>query len=155
MNKRIINEKLKELEQLKPELPLQDFMEDLEEVELNIEEIHKEQDRELYQNDTHFFFNFTSFANNYVTIIYNKSIYLINISGVYLIWIFLHYVASHLYITFCVPKTLYGFVMSPFMIPAPHCQGLRWVAFNSSTTITNMWVVLGTWIYSFILLKKV
>lgn len=45
-----------------------------------------------------------------------------NISGIYLLWIFLHYVASHLYVKLCVPNTIIGFIMSPFMTSTPHCQ---------------------------------
>jgi len=70
----------------------------------------------------------------------------INISGIYLVWIFLHFIASHLYVRLCVPNTLIGFLLSPFMTATPHCQGLRWVVFNAANMINNMWVILGTWI---------
>lgn len=48
---------------------------------------------------------------------------MLKISGIYLLWICLHYFSAHLYIKFCVPNTIIGFLMSPFMISAPHCQG--------------------------------
>ena len=67
---------------------------------------------------------------------------------IYLAWIYLHYFASHLYIEYCVPSTVKGFIMSPFMVSAPHCQGLRWMIYNGGNTITNMWSLVGTWIYA-------
>jgi hypothetical protein len=76
----------------------------------------------------------------------------INVSGIYLIWIFLHYIASHLYIKLCVPSTFIGFFMSPFMTATPHCQGLRWIVFNAANMINNMWIILGAWICSTLLI---
>jgi|LakMenE01Jun11ns_1017448.scaffolds.fasta_scaffold9895940_1 hypothetical protein len=71
-------------------------------------------------------------------------------SGIYLLWICLHYFSAHLYIKFCVPDTIVGFLMSPFMISTPHCQGLRWIVYNSTGVINNMWILIGAWIYSII-----
>jgi len=68
------------------------------------------------------------------------------ICGIYLFWIALHYICSHLYVLFCAPLTVTGFLMSPFIVPAPHCQALRWAIVNGSASITAMWVTLGTWI---------
>lgn len=70
------------------------------------------------------------------------------IFGVYFAWIGLHYSASHLYVKLCVPDTLFGFLMSPFMTATPHCQGLRWVVTNGASMINNMWIVLGGWLCS-------
>lgn len=75
----------------------------------------------------------------------------INISGMYILWIILHYVASHLYIKFCVPGNFMGFLLSPFMTSTPHCQGLRWIVYNAANIINNMWVMIGVWICSTIL----
>jgi len=90
--------------------------------------------------------------------IYNIFSYLQNIfnfifgvSSIYLLWICLHYFASHLYVKFCVPTTIMGFVLSPFMTATPHCQGLRWVVYNAANMINNMWLVLGAWIGSILL----
>ena len=80
--------------------------------------------------------------------------YIISFSGIYLLWIILHYFASHLYIRFCVPQTIIGFLISPFLTATPHCQGLRWVVYNGGNFINNMWVVLGTWICSNILIMN-
>jgi hypothetical protein len=77
--------------------------------------------------------------------------FIIKVSGVYFIWIILHYGASHLYVQFCVPKTPWGFLISPFLTATPHCQGLRWIVYNAANVINNMWIVLGAWICSTIL----
>ncbi len=121
------------------------------------EEIHECQDKELqyYADDAPNYFTYIyDFTNKCGSIIYNAFYYILNISGIYLIWIFLHFIASQLYINFCVPKTLYGFIMSPLMIPAPHCQGLRWIVYNSANIITNMWVIFGTWVCSVLLINN-
>ena len=65
---------------------------------------------------------------------------------IYVGWIVIHFIAAHLYAYLCVPLTWYGFIVSPLMVAAPHCQGLRWIIYNGGSTITNMWLVLGTWI---------
>lgn len=70
--------------------------------------------------------------------------------GVYVLWICLHYVSAHLYVKMCVPNTIMGFIMSPFMMSTPHCQGLRWIVYNASNVVNNMWMVIGAWIYSLI-----
>ena len=49
------------------------------------------------------------------------------IVGIYLMWITLHYVTSHLYVRLCVPLTWLGFMLSPFTAVSPHCQGFVWV----------------------------
>lgn len=78
----------------------------------------------------------------------------ITIGGMYIVWIGLHYIASHLYIQFCVPNTLYGFLMSPFMAATPHCQGLRWLIYNAAIMINNMWLTLGAWLCSTIFITN-
>ena len=78
----------------------------------------------------------------------------ISISGIYLIWIFLHYLASHLYVKLCVPNTIVGFLISPFMTATPHCQGLRWIVYNAANMINNMWIILGAWICSTLLIAN-
>jgi len=77
---------------------------------------------------------------------------IVNIAGIYLLWILLHYTASHMYIKFCVPSDLTGFLISPFLTSTPHCQGLRWLIYNGATMINNMWMVIGAWICANLLL---
>lgn len=93
--------------------------------------------------------------NDYFNKFINKPLLLIlKAFLVYLLWIFLHYFAAHLYIHFCVPNTTIGFLMSPIMIKTPHCQGLRWIVYNAAEVVNNMWVLIGSWIYSVIWIFK-
>jgi len=94
--------------------------------------------------------NLHTYSEKFVSIFIHVTITSLKISGVYLLWICLHYFSAHLYISFCVPNTVVGFIMSPFMITTPHCQGLRWVVYSASNIINNMWILIGAWIYSMI-----
>ena len=89
--------------------------------------------------------NFNSISSLKSKIVaYLKTLY--EICGIYLFWILIHYICSHLYVMFCAPLTVVGFFMTPFVVTAPHCQAIRWGILNGSTSITAMWVTLGTWI---------
>jgi hypothetical protein len=100
-----------------------------------------------FEDETNYIYKYI----NKVTIFLFKTVsLLIKVSGIYILWICFHYFSAHLYIKFCVPDTLIGFLMSPFMIATPHCQGLRWIVYNAAGIINNMWIVIGTWIYSVI-----
>ena len=67
------------------------------------------------------------------------------ISGVYIIWIFIHFFASHLYVKYCTSYTIIGFITAPILISSPHCVGIRWCITHGASTITAMWIVIGTW----------
>jgi len=126
-----------------------------EEEEMTIEEINEEQDKEIEKTsfNSDFFINFFyNFGLYFFTVTYKTIKFIINISGIYLLWILLHYIASHLYVKFCVPCTLFGFIMSPFMTATPHCQGLRWIVYNAANMINNMWIIFGAWICSTLLI---
>ena len=97
-----------------------------------------------------FFYNFYNYSNKFVSYIFKTSVFLFKISGIYMLWICLHYFSAHLYIKFCVPNSIIGFILSPFMITTPHCQGLRWIVYNAANIINHMWILIGTWIYSLI-----
>jgi hypothetical protein len=62
---------------------------------------------------------------------------------VYIMFILLHYAASNIYPCMCTPLTVMGFVMSPFMVLAPHCEAMRWVIGFTGTQIRNMWIWIG------------
>ncbi len=72
------------------------------------------------------------------------------VAGIYVIWMFIHYIASHLYTYFCVPYTFLGFIAAPFLVTSPHCAGLRWCIVHGAETITAMWVVIGTWLVTLV-----
>jgi len=81
-------------------------------------------------------------------VIFKIGEWVVKISGIYLLWIALHFFASQFYIELCVPKTIYGFLASPFLMATPHCQALRWIVYNAANAINNMWIVMGTWFCS-------
>ena len=74
---------------------------------------------------------------------YKKSIALL---GIYFLWISTHYMASHLYVFYCTPGSINGFIVAPFIITTPHCSGLRWCISHGADSITAMWALIGTWI---------
>jgi len=93
---------------------------------------------------------FYDYFNIVISFILRSTIFIFKVSGIYLLWISLHYFSAHLYIKFCVPDSVIGFIMSPFMIMTPHCQGLRWIVYNAANIINHMWILIGAWIYSMI-----
>jgi len=78
-----------------------------------------------------------------ITVFIIKMLY--SILGYYIMWVLLHYVAAHLYPTYCVPFTIAGLLLSPFMSSAPHCIALRWLIIEGSNVILTMWIVFGTY----------
>ena len=54
-----------------------------------------------------------------------------------------------MYIQFCTPKSVSGFIMSPFMAAAPHCQAIRWGIYNGGNSIVTMWMAMGVWLVSY------
>lgn len=71
-----------------------------------------------------------------------------NVSIVYLCWITLHFITAQLYVRYCAHYSFYGFLLSPFLISAPHCVAMRWVFARGGTLIDGMWIILGTWLCS-------
>ena len=69
-------------------------------------------------------------------------------SSIYLFWIMLHYCSAQLYVYYCAPRGLYGFLISPFLVAAPHCRAIRWIIHNGGNMVDNMWLILGTWLCS-------
>jgi len=91
---------------------------------------------------------FYCYSKKVFGVIFKIGEWVIKISGIYLVWIALHFFASQFYIELCVPKTIYGFIVSPFLMATPHCQALRWIVYNGANAINNMWIVMGTWLCS-------
>ena len=121
------------------------------EKELTQEEINELNDIELEKvSKNDLFENWYNFSIDVYSFCLRTTLFVFKVSGIYLLWISLHYFSSHLYIKFCVPNTIIGFMMSPFMIMTPHCQGLRWIVYNAANIINHMWILIGAWIYSMI-----
>ena len=133
------------------------------EIKMN-DRIEKEKDP-LIQDNTQ---NIENTKNTYCIYFLNKTyLFLIYITGqtvkiiqislslygIYLIWILLHYFASHLYIKFCVPVSFMGLIVSPFLTTTPHCQCLRWIVYNGGNIINHMWVIIGSWLSTFFVIK--
>tara|TARA_B000000557_G_scaffold52937_1_gene40755 strand:- start:426 stop:773 length:348 start_codon:yes stop_codon:yes gene_type:complete len=68
--------------------------------------------------------------------------------GIYVIYSFLHYTIPHIYTYFCVPKSIFGFFMSPLMAQSPHCIGLRWTLYTVGDNLKTMFALLAGWFYN-------
>ena len=92
-------------------------------------------------------FSFHSFVSNkYMSsVCSNIMVFIQSFAMTYLVWISLHYACSHLYVEYCVPKGIVGFLYSPFMTPMPHCVAMRWVVYNGGKVIEVMWFMAGKW----------
>ena len=114
---------------------------------------HTEENKENnFENKENNFENKENNFENYTAKRILKSVItFLKLYGIYLLWVCLHYVSAHLYTKLCVPAGVVGFIMSPFMIPTPHCQGLRWIVYNAGGIINNGWVLLGAWLYSILI----
>ena len=64
----------------------------------------------------------------------------------YFAWITFHYIAAHLYVKYCTPSSIMGFILSPFIASTPHCEGLRWIITSGGSNINAMWVLTGSWV---------
>ena len=62
---------------------------------------------------------------------------------VYFSVVFVHFISSNIYPSLCCPWTFWGFIMSPFMVVTPHCEGLRWIIHYTGDQIRNSWIWLG------------
>ena len=74
--------------------------------------------------------------------------YMYGASSLYLFWIILHYFSTQMYVYYCAPRGFYGFLISPFLVAAPHCRAIRWIIHNGGNMVDNMWIILGTWLCS-------
>ena len=79
--------------------------------------------------------------------------FMYRVSAIYVFWILLHYTTAHMYVRFCAAPGLYGLIVSPFLISAPHCIAMRWVFAKGGTIIEGMWILAGTWLCSKIITR--
>lgn len=88
---------------------------------------------------------------SYIATFWNKSRPLFTRGAVvYLTLILIHFAAANLYPRMCTPLTFIGFLMSPFMVVAPHCEGLRWLISFTGTQIRNMWLWIGGYLLFYV-----
>ena len=69
---------------------------------------------------------------------------------IYAMLVIVHYVCANLYSRLCTAQTFHGLLMSPFMVPAPHCEGLRWVVYHGAVRINGMWLLAGGQVVDFV-----
>lgn len=70
----------------------------------------------------------------------------LSLFGIYIAWICIHYASPRLYVSYCVPATIIGFIYSPFLAQSPHCIALRWAISKSGESIYNMFGILSMWL---------
>ena len=80
------------------------------------------------------------------TIIKNIVKNIVEITGIYILWIAIHYICANLYPQFCAELSLIGFIKSIFVAESPHCIAMRWVIYNGGNIIHGMWTSIGIWI---------
>ena len=68
------------------------------------------------------------------------------VASMYIFWTGIHYLSSYLYIWYCVPPTLVGFLLSPLAAVMPYCNALRHSITIGASTMSTGWLVFGTWI---------
>ena len=64
-----------------------------------------------------------------------------------LLWISIHYIAVHLYVYFCTPLSLMGYLKSVFLVAMPHCRALNWTISRGAAVIDSMWIIAGMYIF--------
>ena len=92
-----------------------------------------------------FIFYLCCLIKDAITVLWWLLTIIISLFGYYLMWITLHYAAVHLYPMYCAPFTITGFILSPFMVSAPHCVAMRWLVMEGSNVIVTMWVSIGAY----------
>ena len=65
-------------------------------------------------------------------------------------WYILHIIAAHLYTKFCVPLTMWGMILAPFMTTASHCIILRWTITHGGHATMIAWGMITVWLSNFI-----
>ena len=69
-----------------------------------------------------------------------------NCTKLYIFWITTHFIVANCYVYFCAHPTLFGFIISPLVVAAPHCKAMQWLLYHSVAAIDHMWLVLGGWV---------
>jgi hypothetical protein len=111
--------------------------------------VQEEKTIEIIENDDPKFKGILQIFYEYVMSAINTIVpvlkWLYFISKVYIIWITIHYISCQLYVHYCVPTGITGYLLSPFLVSSPQCKALRWAFYNGGNIIDNMWNYLGVW----------
>jgi hypothetical protein len=87
-------------------------------------------------------------------LIYKFIIVIFETCFIYVVWIFIHTIASNLYTLHCARLGILDIFISTLTINAPHCSAFRWIMNKSSLVMENMWFLLGGY-FSLTFLKKI
>jgi hypothetical protein len=68
--------------------------------------------------------------------------------GIYALYFTGHFLATHLYVTYCTPLTVMGFLQTAILVPAPHCNLLRGVIYHFGDGISQIWSSLTAVVFS-------
>jgi hypothetical protein len=82
------------------------------------------------------------------------SITIKNMVCIYFSWYVLHVIASHLYVKYCVPISIWGLAIGPFITTASHCIILRWAIINGGNATMMAWGMLTIWLGKFAIYGK-
>ena len=63
---------------------------------------------------------------------------------IYLSWMTMHYVAAHIYSEFCINWSITGYLFSPITVTSPLCKGLSWIIYESSNSLSGIFVFVGS-----------
>jgi hypothetical protein len=109
-------------------------------------------DDDDFEDETRVCKDMVAMSSPYIRDITEKGVYCVqyvySASSIYLFWMMLHYFSAQLYVYYCAPRGFYGFLISPFLVAAPHCRAIRWIIHNGGNMVDNMWLILGTWLCS-------
>lgn len=74
--------------------------------------------------------------------------YALDVFGIYLFWICMHFVAANLYARYCAELSFFGFFKSPFAAVSMHCKALLFLTQSGSNFLTTMFISIGTYFFS-------
>ena len=130
-------------------------------IDLDNDDIHDLDDNDVYMgpddyyedaDETRVCTDIIAMSSPYIQRFAEKGVYCVqyvySASSIYLFWIMLHYFSAQMYVYYCAPRGFYGFLISPFLVAAPHCRAIRWIIHNGGNMVDNMWLILGTWLCS-------
>jgi len=63
----------------------------------------------------------------------------------------IHYISANLYVFWCTPFTIYGFMASPFITVSTHCVALRWSIWFFGDYLTQTWMLALVWASGFLI----
>lgn len=72
----------------------------------------------------------------------------------YIMWTIVHFTAAHLYVQWCTGHTIIGLIVSPLFAASPQCQALSWTMYTISQKFVQLWLLVGTYLCTKMMLNK-